>query len=99
MMKPVGAEAKMNRAEAKEPKSGHAAPAAARGGSEVGNESKANMKGALGGNPTDGNPLRHATAELHAQHPIAHHDHGPHHGMNHHIRHEPLHGLKPSGKR
>lgn len=95
-MKPVAGEAKMNKAEGHEPKSGHSRPAAARGGSEVGNESKADMKGAIGGEPTDGNPLRHAVGELHSQHPIAHHDHGPHHGHTHHIRHEPLHGLKPS---
>ncbi len=94
-MKPVAGEAKMNRAEAREPKSGHKAPAASKGGSEVGNETRANMAGALGGSPTDGNPLTHAMHELHSQHPIAHHDHGPHHGHNHHIRHEPLHGMTP----
>ncbi len=97
MMKPAAAEAKMNKAEASEPRSGHRAPAAARGGSEVGNETKADMKGALGGNPTDGNPLTHAVHELHSQHPIAYHDHGPHHGHTHHIRHEPMHGLKSRG--
>ncbi len=58
-------------------------------GSAVGNETKADMKSTgLGG----------AVAELHSQHPIAHHDHGPHHGQQHHVRHEPLHGMKP-GKR
>lgn len=89
MMKPVAGEAKMNKAEMHEPKGGHSAPAGAKGmGSDVGGESKANMKGAQMGNPTDGNPLRHAVGELHKQHPIKHHDHGPHHGTDHHIRHE-----------
>lgn len=99
MMKPVAGEGKMNRAEAKEPKSGHDRPAAAKGGSEVGNETKANVKGAQMGQPTDGmghvghTGLGHAVAELHTQHPIAYHDHGPHHGHDHHIRHEPMHGM------
>ena len=103
MMKPVAGEAKMNRAEEHEPHSGHKRPAASRGGSEVGGESKANMKGALGGEPTDGGShvghthLSHAMKELHEQHPIEHHDHGPHHGTSHHIRHEPLHGMKSRG--
>lgn len=86
-MKPVAGEAKMNRASAAEPKSGHAAPAAAKGGSQVGNETHANMAGALGG----------AVAELRSQHPIAHHDHGPHHGNSHHVRHQALHGMKSGG--
>lgn len=87
-MKPVAGEAKMNRAEEHEPKSGHSRPAAAKGGSEVGGETKANMRGALEGNPTDGmkGHLGHAMDELHSQHPIEHHDHGPHHGTDHHIR-------------
>lgn len=78
MMKPVAGEAKMNKAEGHEPKSGHSAPAPAAG---VGGEGKANTSGAgIGG----------ASAELRKQHPIAHHDHGPHHGTTHHIRHEPV---------
>lgn len=43
---------------------------------------------------TEKNPLRGAGNELRRQHPIAHDDHGPHHGKDHHLRHEPLHGLK-----
>lgn len=90
-MKPVmGKEVKMNRAESMEPKSGHKAPAASHGGSEVGGESKADMKGALGGSPEDKNPLRGATRELHSQHPHEYHEHGPHHGTRDHIRHEPV---------
>jgi hypothetical protein len=71
--------------------------AAAKGmGSDVGGEKKAEMNEALRGNPNDKNPLVHAVRELHEQHPEKHHDRGPHHGKEHHIRHEPLHGLKPS---
>lgn len=96
-MKMTGGEAKINKAQESEPHSGHRPPAGAKGmGSDVGGESKADMKGALDGNPTDGNPLRHAMSHLHEQHPIEHYDHGPHHGTTHHIRHMPLHGLKPS---
>lgn len=91
MMKPVAGEMKMNKAEAHQPKSGHKAPAGAKGmGSDVGGEIKANMKGAMDGNPTDGGHLRGAMRELHMQHPHAHHDHGPHHGGTEHIRHEPV---------
>jgi hypothetical protein len=34
--------------------------------------------------------LKGAVEELHTQHPIAHHDHGPHHGTDHHVRHHPV---------
>lgn len=94
MMKPVAKEAKMNRAEGHEPKSGHKAPAHA---ATPGPERHADMKGALMGQPTDGNPLRGATRELKAQHPHAHDDHGPHHHTKTHERHMPLHGMKPRG--
>lgn len=91
-------EKEINRADENIHKAGgdkRTAPGGARGkGSDVGNETKANMKGAQEGQPTDSNPLRGAVRELHSQHPIAHHDHGPHHGTTHHHRHEPLHGLK-----
>lgn len=107
MMKPAATEAKMNKAEAAEPKSGHRAPAGARGGNGVGNERTADTKGALMGQPTDGmkhgghagdSSMAGAVRELKEQHPIEYHDHGPHHGHDHHIRHEPLHGMRP-GKR
>ena len=88
MKKPMAEAAKMNKAEAAEPKSGHRTPAAHGKGpsSDAGSMSHANMAGAFSD----------AVAELHAQHPIPYHDHGPHHGTTHHIRHEPLHGMKPS---
>lgn len=60
-----------------------------------GRTSPADMRGAQEGSPTDHNPLTHAVKELHEQHPIRHDDHGPHHGHDHHVRHEPLHGMKP----
>lgn len=75
-MRPVAKEAKMNRAEGHEPKSGHRAPAKA----NAGPEKHANMKGALMGSPTDHNPLKAATKELYKQHPHKHDDLGPHHG-------------------
>lgn len=88
----------MNKAAAQEPRSGHDAPAGSHLGKRpVGaNDTKADMRGALTGNPEQGNPLSHAKHELHKQHPIPYHDHGPHHGTDHHIRHKPLHGMKPS---
>jgi hypothetical protein len=87
----VAKEAKMNKATGEEPKSGHERPAHAAG---VGNETKADMKGAQEGQPTDKNPLHGAVKELHSQHPHHYSDHGPHHGTKTHIRHEPLHGMK-----
>jgi hypothetical protein len=56
----------------------------------VGNESKADMKGALDGKPTDKNPLKGAISELKSQHPHGHMDHGPHHGDMSHVRHKPM---------
>lgn len=68
---------------------------------EAGAERKADMKGGLKGQPIDkvnigGHGLGLAVAELKSQHPEKHSDHGPHHGGNSHIRHIPLHGMKPS---
>lgn len=85
-----GSEAKMNRAEAEEPKSGHKRPAHAAG---VGNEKKADVKGAQDGGSmaeAKGSVLSGAMKELHAQHPHHHSDHGPHHGTTTHIRHKPM---------
>lgn len=65
--------------------------------SNVGGETKANMRGALMGHPEENNPLRGATKELASQHPHSYADHGPHHGGKEHIRHQPLHGLHPKG--
>lgn len=84
-MRPMGKESKMNRAESAEPRGGHERPAPAAG---VGNERKADVRGAQMGSPEDGNPLRGATRELHSQHPHQYHEHGPHHGTRDHIRHE-----------
>lgn len=93
-VKPVGKEKMVNAGFAKEPKSGSGGPAGKKSGFQVGNERKANTKGALLGQPEDGNPLSGAVKELHSQHPHKHSDHGPHHGGSEHVRHEPLHGLK-----
>ena len=88
MMKPTGEKAGMiNSAAASNPKSGHAKPAGPGG---VGNERKADMKGAMNGKPTDMNPLKGAIRELGAQHPHRHDDLGPHHGGTEHIRHKPM---------
>lgn len=74
-------------------------PAGKAHGSPVGNETKANVRGAQEGGSmaeASGNPLTHAKHELHSQHPHAYHEHGPHHGTTEHIRHSPLHGMTPS---
>lgn len=95
--KMMGKEGMMNRAEEKEPRSGHTRPAPAAG---VGNERKADVKGTQeGGSMAEARGTRGALSgamhELHSQHPHEHHDHGPHHGTKDHIRHEPLHGMRP----
>lgn len=68
--------------------------------SDVGNETKADTRGAgldrtrsgIVGNAT----LAHAVEHLKAEHPHRYDDHGPHHhgSMTKHI---PLHGMKPGG--
>jgi len=58
-------------------------------GGAVGEETKADMRGALDGNPTDKNPLRAGVKELHKQHDIAYDDLGPHHKKMA-DRHEPV---------
>lgn len=63
--------------------------------STVGPETKADMAGAMHGQPTDKNPLHGAIKELGAQHPQSYDDHGPHHGTSDHVRHEKLGGLRP----
>lgn len=87
----MGKEGMMNSAAESQPKSGHRPPAAAgksRSASYVGNETKADMRGAMDGNSTDGSPLRGAMRELHSQHPHSYDDLGPHHGTTNHIRHK-----------
>jgi hypothetical protein len=55
---------------------------------KIGSTSKAHVGADLGS----------AVDELHSQHPIKHHELGPHHGKSHHDRHEPLHGLHPKSR-
>lgn len=88
MGKSGGKEKEIVRAEASEPKrSSSSKPAPATG---VGNEKRADVRGAqMGGDKAEG--LGGAMRELHEQHPIKHFDHGPHHGTDHHMRHEPMH--------
>ena len=86
---------KIKAEEAHEPKSGHERPAPA---ATPGNERKADVRGVQeGGSRAEatGSVLSGAVRELHKQHPHEYDDHGPHHGTDDHIRHEPLHGMKP----
>jgi hypothetical protein len=46
----------------------------------VGNERKADVRGAQGGQPTDGTDLHGAVCHLGEQHPQRYDDLGPHHG-------------------
>lgn len=103
MMK--NAEGRMNRAEESIHKE-HSARTRMGGshgkGSDVGNERKADVRGTQeGGSAAEAGGLRaslkHAVHELHSQHPHEHDDHGPHHGGMEHVRHKPLHGMKPGG--
>ncbi len=73
------------------------APAASKGGSEVGEEKHYSRK-AWTGNPSEHNPLKGAVGHLKSEHPYKHDDHGPHHGKKHHDRHEPLHGMHPKSR-
>lgn len=99
-----GKEREITRAQEHEPKRQTSdKPAHAAG---VGNERKADVRGTQeGGSAAEARGsvmhsggLGGAMKELHEQHPIAYHDHGPHHGHEHHVRHEPLHGMKPHHK-
>src|SRR5258708_23801501 len=97
-MRLVPKEAKMNKGAELQEKTGHHAPAKAASPEKSG--TKADMRGAQEGEPTDhghvgSTSLSHAVGELHKQHPHKYHEHGPHHGTTDHVRHEPLHGLKP----
>lgn len=76
----TGKEHMMNKASEEEPKSGHRPPAVARGGSEVGEETKAHVQRAQGEAGGMAGNMGHAVRELKRQHPEAHDDHGPHHG-------------------
>lgn len=94
-MKPNGgAQAEINKA-AMRVKAGTEPPKSRPGGdkgtgSDVGNERKADMAGAMYGQPTDKNPLHGAIRELGAQHPHRYDDLGPHHGDRSHMRHKPM---------
>ena len=97
-------EGRINRAQSdvhREPRDKSVTGASRGHGSDVGNETKADLKGTqLGGSRAEGaesmphmgnkGHLGHAVAELHRQHPHKHNDHGPHHGTTTHIRHEPV---------
>lgn len=93
-MKPSGG--KINKAAAEMPRSGHDRPAGGQS-KPVGETSRADMKGAQMGQPTDKNPLRGAMKELASQHPHSYDQLGPHHGGSEHVRHIPLHGMKSGG--
>lgn len=84
----MGKEGAMNRAEAHEPHDSRREKPADAGGNRhdhVGNETKAKTRAATTTQePTQG--LGGAVKELRSQHPIAHDDHGPHHGPKHHHR-------------
>ena len=94
-------EAKMNRAENAEPKARvrMRVDGSQGEGSDVGSERHAAIRAVQeGGSMAEesGNPLTSARHELKSQHPHEYHEHGPHHGTKDHIRHVPLHGMKPS---
>ena len=102
----MSSEGRMNRAEESTHKE-HRAETRMGGshgrGSDVGNERKAEVRGVQeGGSAAEAHgltgSLKHAVGELHSQHPHRHDDHGPHHGGTEHIRHMPLHGMRPGGK-
>ena len=85
----------MEKGDAHEPRGGGDAPRQRPYPADAGPERKAEVRAAQDSNPSEHNPLRGAVQELGRQHPIKHDDHGPHHGTDHHIRHMPLHGMKP----
>lgn len=83
-------QSEINSAAARGANVGGQPPRSKRNVGSVGNETKADMRGALEGQPTDKNPLRGAISELHSQHPHKYDDHGPHHGDMSHMRHKPM---------
>ena len=92
-MKPMagGDASKINKAaESESGNRGMKAPSSRRNSGGVGNETKADMKGAMQGQPSDKNPLKGAMQELHSQHPHKYSDHGPHHSDMSHVRHKPM---------
>ena len=106
-MSKVGNETKASMSEAMSELGGHTrrGPAGG-GGSRVGNETKANMSGAMSQGSSAGSSvvgitgMKHALGELRSQHPGDHvSPEKAHHSASAHARHQPLHGLRPSGGR
>jgi hypothetical protein len=93
-------EEKQNRAQEHEPRSGHHAPARGGPGQErkFSNRAFGDGRMEVTSSPHRGADLGHAVDELHSQHPIKHHDAGPHHGKSYHDRHETLGGLHPKSR-
>ncbi len=65
------------------------------GGGKIDVPAKANMAAAFANNAGSGvtaqlSTLKGAVASLASDHPIAHYDHGPHHGTTTHQRHSPV---------
>ena len=66
---------------------------AGKSGSAVGTSGKADMAGAFSPQANAStqavlSELSGAMSELGSQHPLSYADHGPHHGMSHHVRHK-----------
>ena len=59
---------------------------------------KAPVSSSNRGGDSGGSALGRAVDELKCQHPIKYDSLGPHHGKDHHDRHEPLHGLHPKSR-
>jgi hypothetical protein len=96
----MGKESEQNRAQEKEPKSGHHAPARGGPGQErkFSNRAFGDGRMEVTSDPHKGKDLGGAVDELHSQHPYKHSDLGPHHGKSHHDRHETLAGLHPKSR-
>lgn len=58
------------------------------GSSSFGGEGTSSLVGETG--------LKSAVDDLYKQHPQGYDSHGPHHGTQDHVRHQPLHGLRPT---
>lgn len=85
--RPTGAAATINSAQASA--GGRGKPA---GPSGPGPSKQADMGAAFSSNVVQGvraqlSSLAECTASMSKDHPIAHYDHGPHHGTDHHRRH------------
>jgi hypothetical protein len=96
----TGKEGMQNRAQEREPRSGHHAPAKAGVGEErkYSNRAWGDDRAREPGNPHSGKDLGRAVDHLHSEHPIKHHQLGPHHGKSYHDTHETLAGLHPRSR-